>query len=593
MNIEEFILNKQSIISSVLGQYLGDVPTNDGLVTLFDLIDQVYGRVYNQVKLEELKSDKDFLRDFLVDINGCYSEARIGKLLVNGDKLNSSNVPSDFGDIDINTDQKDNPLLLITNNVAISTTSIQDDGEYTFLVFSDLHLGVDCFRNDGTLDEDKLSERINAFEMFKNKLITELKENGIPVAGIIFTGDILDAFTKHQSNFKVNNIRRDYLTGKVVELARRESLNVSNDNEFVVGILGNHEMTMGTDYASCCLRMQDVVSSIFTDEAKIIGAGYARIRVGNDFISIIHSAANDYSDSEISYPMRTTNRDREEHFILLYEEYMLMCKKVMEDYERDNPGKNARDYFTTHLNQKEKVGNDLRSEQTKINLFQYVNQKLKKENSELYEFYKPFITCDRDYTTDNITDKSRMFSFFEMHMAIDSLGELGTVSQFKYGSRSFEKIGFDVNGYEIYFKRNSLMAKSDGISGINPFVSRSDDYMSVLSLVGHHHRKSDIDGGDLVRVSNEYLEDDRLHVTSIEPASIKERFRKASDSTTRVSEGYIFEATRVTININEGQVMRIALQPEQMIVSRNPNGVLVIEGNNLVRSSSKETSFNK
>ena len=70
-------------IEIVLSRYTSSFDVDSRLVTLFDLVEQVYSLCgYSKEQIYEFingENSSKNLRDFIGDINGCFSEARVGR----------------------------------------------------------------------------------------------------------------------------------------------------------------------------------------------------------------------------------------------------------------------------------------------------------------------------------------------------------------------------------------------------------------------------------------------------------------------------------------------------------------------------------
>ena len=201
-----------------------------------------------------------------------------------------------FANLKVDVGTPDNPLLMITNNAVskIPDNGLTSDNHSEFLVLSDLHLDMGCWRKDGTLDVAKFNENLNMFESFKSVCMEKFPH----VKGIIVAGDIFDAFTNISSNvLRVDTKVRDDLVASLQNFyANRKKNNIKGGEmpSFVVGVLGNHDFSMGNHFYDCYLRLNKVMANLFGSDAKIIGASSVRINMGNDFIAIMHPDAYDY-----------------------------------------------------------------------------------------------------------------------------------------------------------------------------------------------------------------------------------------------------------------------------------------------------------
>lgn len=486
----------KEIIPQVLGKYSNSNTKEGRLVSLVDLIKDVYTTYgFNESEIDFL-IDKDavnFKRDFLMKINGCYSEARVGRLFVDDTSkvFDSTNIPDDWSKIKIDCGSYDNPLLFIIGDkpVDVPKFDLSDDGKETFLVFSDLHLeekliddnGNFIVRSDGVSGKEILNQRIDMFFETQKKVIQSLKSRGQNISGIIFTGDILDVNSKYVINKKASEKYVDLVVERIRE--RKALMNANNPDEvlpefdFVVGILGNHEGNLGENFDECRERMNDVMKELFGSNAVILGSGAARVRVSDSFLSIQHSVSNDFVDVSTNGTFVTKavkTRDLEFASVSLFDEYISLCQNIYNKLVMD--GK-------TVVLEGGSSGNT-------VNLFNYVNTKLAKENPALYNFYAPFIECDRNYVSSNVGDKPRDGSFFETHLSLNA-GSLEK-SNYKYKFENDPKpehVRSNLGGYHRVFLSNDFL--KDVLLGQNPFYVREDFSMPAVTFLGHNHERLD------------------------------------------------------------------------------------------------------
>ena len=264
------------------------------------------------------------------------------------------------------------PLLNLTN---------QSDQEVTFLNIADLHLDRDCFDERGNLLYDRLEANLTSFIAFKEGLVKKLKEEGIQIAGIVYSGDIFDAFTKVNAKWDIKRKDINKLIGSIIKFERKartgeiiegESISLGINKEdagFVAYLAGNHDMTLGRVKFNKIMKLFG--SSVVEPDIISLSNGGVRIGVGDDLISVMHHSALDWGfGDELEFETRET-RDK---VTFRFKEYLKICQAYYDNLPDTDPVKQQ---------QNENLAT--------YDLITRVNQKIKDENPELYNFYLPYI----------------------------------------------------------------------------------------------------------------------------------------------------------------------------------------------------------
>lgn len=480
----------KEIIPEVLGRHYRSDRTEGRTVKLFDLIEEVYSEYgLERHEIHNLMFDGDyqkFIQDFVMDINGCYSEARVGSLTVNNngapEAITRYNIPENWGDMKLDCGSYENPLIFITGDkpVEVPNYEVKANGEGVFLVYSDIHLEEYLIGVDGEIKpgyEGKLDERIDMFFQSQADVIEHLRKNGVKVNGILFTGDTLDVNEKYVVDKETSKKYSNLVLERIRK--RKEEMGFETpDVDYVVGILGNHEARLGSSFEECSELMEGIVQELFGSNATILGSGAARIKIGESFMSIQHPNSTDFNTKGVPVSQFKKPRTIEFAAVTLYEEYVKLCQYAYDELRREGE--------TVTLTRPTPNG--------QINLADYVYIRLHDENPELFKFYEPFITCDRDltYAPEQATFNPAEVSFFESHISIDAHNGIviGKNPKFQYpGTAKREDIRATLTDFHKVLQYNKEMYNS--VLGYNPFYVRDDLMTPTAILMGHNHEKTD------------------------------------------------------------------------------------------------------
>lgn len=215
-NEYESILTEEEKINFRLFKILLD--TKNKTVHLSDLYKLTYKNIYSPEEIERRISNPEELSKFFDKLNGCLLEETVANIdLKNMDISNLGTIKVDYGtDID--------PLVLVKAITPVPMVQVNDqpEQEMTFVIFSDVHLDQNCYREENgimVVDSEKLNRNLSAFAEFKKGLVKSLGG----VSGIIYTGDVLDGFfDKNKGRITVKTISN--LSGEFVRFARKRKI---------------------------------------------------------------------------------------------------------------------------------------------------------------------------------------------------------------------------------------------------------------------------------------------------------------------------------------------------------------------------------
>lgn len=376
-------------------------------------------------------SNVNIRKTMLDAINGAFAEARVGNVDI------STFDGCNFRDIKLSMDLEDNPLLFITSLAPASTKEFitLNDDKLNFIAISDMHIDLGCIDEYGNVDEEKFNEALDKYVIFKNKLISEMKKKGIKIDGIIFVGDMFEAYAKKSSLTLAFGDFRDKFVQLIKDYnsSHDDSMKIKSDECIFVGSLaGNHDMTLGKK------RFLDVIGE-FGEEVEFLGAGQSRIKINDEYISFAHPNSVDWGVSTctlLSYETRNRLNER----IFCFDEYFEICKRYFDSLD-----------FTD------------KSTKTLGELIKDVNENIKNNNLDLYRFYKPFIT-----------DGVKGNSYFSKFITFDV--ENGTLAKTSRIPR--------IMSYKKFLEQNPNIETL--IESNNPTFT-SFELKPVVTSVGHFH----------------------------------------------------------------------------------------------------------
>lgn len=395
-NEYESILTEEEKINFRLFKILLD--TKNKTVHLSDLYKLTYKNIYSPEEIERRISNPEELSKFFDKLNGCLLEETVANIdLKNMDISNLGTIKVDYGtDID--------PLVLVKAITPVPMVQVNDqpEQEMTFVIFSDVHLDQNCYREENgimVVDSEKLNRNLSAFAEFKKGLVKSLGG----VSGIIYTGDVLDGFfDKNKGRITVKTISN--LSGEFVRFARKRKIaeknnqsnpseetqvneieaTLSDDASFVAYLAGNHDMRLGRRKFEKIMRLFE--RNIIDPRAVSLGNGSARIKIGEEFISLMHHNSLDWGllDNSSKRTRQAKNRAS-----FRFQEYFEICKAFYGE-----PGSEERMRFDQEYLEARKLDPNIGKVYF---LTKKVNDKMKVENPDLYYFYLPYIIPNSEF----------------------------------------------------------------------------------------------------------------------------------------------------------------------------------------------------
>ena len=402
---------------------------------LSDLYKLTYKNIYSSEELEIRVNNPEELAKFFEKLNGCLLEETVANIdLKNINPTDLSSVKIDFGtDID--------PLVLVKSIKPVPMIKVTStpEKEMTFIIISDAHLDQNCYREDNgemVIDQTKLNRNLTAFAEFKKGLVKAIGG----VNGIIYTGDILDGFFDRNKG-KITLRTAANLSGAIIRFEReakeiermnmmfeeggetplptsKTSLASNQDASFVAYLAGNHDMRLGRRKFERVMRLFE--RSFLDPRAVSLGNGSARIKIGEEFISLMHHNSLDWGliTDKDKHTKQARNRAS-----FRFPEYYAICKAFY-----GKPGSEERIRFEQEFNEAKQ--NNPKIEKVYY-LMSKVNERMKIDNPDLYYFYLPYITPNSDKIDySDVKEDMRQFKskknmgFFRNFIVLDEHGEL-------------------------------------------------------------------------------------------------------------------------------------------------------------------------
>lgn len=408
-------------------------------VSLRTLFFKAHEGLYNKRTIESMYNDLAQRDKFFERLNGCIVEETVSEI-----DMSSFN-PNDFSSIRIRSGSAENPLLFVSgvNLTEMSKLGTNGEDEVCFITISDLHLDKGCIRSDGRFDDKRFEENLMAFGAFKDRLLSDFAKRGQKIGGIVFTGDIIDGLTKGNNRPVFIRSNREDLASKYVAFCSKHPkvTNITDKKDgpgFVAYIAGNHDMTVGKD------TFDAIMHSLVGEDAQFIGAGQARIKVGEEFMSVLHHDSLDWGlPTETGFVYKT--RDAKNNAVFQFDSFFAICESYLD-----------------------RVAD--KSSYTLDQLFADVGQKMQVENPALYKFYAPYITS---------TDMAP--AFFVRNMYIDA--NSGKLCRQLYDDRYPKTMKF-----HDYMKDNpDLVQAILANGGVIPEFARNDRYRPIVTSLSHFH----------------------------------------------------------------------------------------------------------
>ncbi len=520
-------------------------------VTLKNLYKAVYDGIYTEEEIESKFNNEEERVAFFSKLSGCIAESLVADIDV-------SNIdPNNLGSVSIDIGEKDNPLLFVSSLNVNNQLEIElEDGEFTFLTISDLHLDNWCYDVDlasgkAILNKDRLEENLLAFAKFKDMIIETLGESS-KIGGVVYTGDVFEAFTtkgrdpNKPISFSKEN-RKD-LMDCFIEFSREHGDKlkmsfISGEPFFTAYISGNHDMTLGRKVFSDLM-------GFLGDDVVNLGDGVGRIKLGKDFMSFIHDDSLDWGIP--NWDLRFTNRKAKNRSTFHFDDYFEICKKYYDEVIEDK----------TSL----KIGD----------LIKKVSERMKEDNEALYKYFLPYTTINYEANpknvkpqTSNIETRRKInatIPFFANFMYIDPTTlelKMKVGGDFYPEAMMYEKF---INGGT---KVQEVLAK-EGL--VVPQYGRGDDYQSVLTVLAHFHRSLSGPGTGNFRPSlgEKKGKQRKLPVMVSEGASYLDGDK---------GSGYEFSATEYKISVKNGKISKIGVIPLVTKLNRvNVDGTIDFDG---------------
>ena len=517
-------------------------------VSLKELYDFTFGEYFKDRYNLFIESDRNA---FLERLNGCLGEARVAKVddssfipresTLSRDEMDWIRlIPSEHekislcDEIDVRVSTNYNPLLFITGlePCEVKKFDVEDGKRFTFISISDLHLGGCLVDSHGKLVSraaTTLKERLRYFVAFKEQIIEDLRKNNILVDGIVFVGDNLNAVSASydpmydkvkladnlvDSREAIFKIIKDFngLNGCCLQFG--------NEMGFIGFISGNHDITMGGDLFFEAMKE-------FGEDITFLGDGAGRIKINDEYILFSHPNSYDWG-LPVSVDFFKMRRNFE-HDIFHFDEYFTLCRRKYE--------------FLDELNLLHMLGNTPKDRIMKI--ASLVNDDLKKNNPTLYKFYEPFIT--KGNGSGNVVRPS----CFEESMRIivddrnPSITYLAKKHNVEHGFAIGKFIEYCDNNKNI---REMLEERSICFTG--------DHLAPTLSIIGHFHAR--LNNGKKVC----YAKEDSNGSDGLVPVVVKE------NSSHHREDGSTFSATVCCLDIKDGVIDRIELEPAVYVVNK-------------------------
>lgn len=352
-------------------------------VKLSDLYKAVYTGIYTDEEIEINIKDLNKMEEFFKKLNGAIIEETVF-----GIDMSRFN-PYDFGTIDTTITEFDDPVLFIKSlkPVELYEVALSQEDKVTILTFPDLHIEAGCYfideQGNKVIDQERLNERLISFINFRDSLIMKLRNEGIHVTGIVYTGDILETFVMKDNSdtteriTRINNLvdsfiqfEEDARKGKIIngESARL----ASNDSYFVAFLAGNHDIRIGREAFN---KIMSLFGNATGRNVIDLGNGSARIKIGEEFVSFMHHNSLDWNTKDKDEMILRKAKNRETYH---FEEYFKICES----------------YFLTPEFQ-ELMTQNPNIDPIKL-LMNCVNQKMKEENPRLYHAYLPYIIINSE-----------------------------------------------------------------------------------------------------------------------------------------------------------------------------------------------------
>ncbi|MBQ7105049.1 MAG: hypothetical protein IJN90_04260 [Bacilli bacterium] len=465
-------------LKAVLKKYKGKP------IKLSQLYQEVHIGIFTEEEIQNNLSNQEIMKKFMESLNGAIIEETVSTIDM------TSYDGTDFGTIKVDYGSAADPMLMVksSNTIPVEAVRLSKKDNLTIITIPDLHLDKGCYNPDGTLNKALFEERLFSFIQFRDGLIEKMKQEGIEIAGIVFTGDILDVPEKLKGNpTKISAYATDVIDSikKVRLIAQTDEMSELRGDEsyFTAFIAGNHDMRLEQ---SVFEEVMEEFSSYIGKDSISLGLGSARIKVGEQFLAFMH---HNSLDPGVFMTNSMQLREKRNELTFQFDNYLEMCNSYYNSRE-----------FQELLSHKDSSISEVSFLMTKM------NEKLLKENPKLYYFYLPYITPSSD--NGNISRNNNIkndISFFENFIGIEN-GRICCNRENKP----------KVDDYIVFARSPGFITKLDNLAQeiakrtnnpeeieepmryfMLPQIGRNDVYMPVSYMLAHFHAQE--------------IEDSRVH----------------------------------------------------------------------------------
>lgn len=486
-------------------------------IRLSDFYEKVYSGILPESVIEQDKHDRRKMQEFFEKLNGCVLEETVAD--IDFSEFSSD----DYSSIKIDFGTYEDPLLFVKSLVPVEMKKLdyQTDGDVTIIVIPDLHLDKGCYKYDENgccigFDSDKFEERLIAFNNFKKDLIAKMKEEGVKIDGIVFTGDMFDfcdilpklpdgtpnltimrnnLFALREAVIKFGDRKRDIDSYNYDELDL-----LDDDGYFIAFLAGNHDIRVGREF------LNSIMHSLLGDSVIDLGNDSSRIKISSDYISFVHHNSLDWmiNNGNCSYEVREARNKATFHL----GDYFAICKSYYGEPGSEKRESFEEDFRIANKEQADRIQEELLKfklenpnvSDEEINmkkkeleakypafdkvsfLMNQVNEKLKHENPKLYYYFLPYIIPK--------TEEPGSESFFRCYIEIkDGELELNKKPE-KIKVDTYRKFVSDSSGSTTFIDRLSREVKDIGdVYGYDviPQFGRNDIYTAIYYSLSHFH----------------------------------------------------------------------------------------------------------